>query len=195
MNQTKGKHKIIGVTVLIIAGTIGAALIAFALLVSSTATRSPFDINETGDLSPLQQRVVSLLKQEYAAQPAGTKYTEGANEPWCADFASWIMREAGVAYTGGPDSDWRLELVEPITQYYKDSGRFRTAADGYQPKVGDVAMYRLPSPYGNHINIVIKNDAGLITAVGGNEGGEIQISTFRPADDPHFVGYGLLPSS
>lgn len=192
MNSSLRTRKTIGIAAIVLAGMVALALVVSATALLRAAVANPFDVS-ANDLSSTQRKVVTLLEQEYKAQPAGAKYTEGANEPWCADFASWIMREAGIAYTGGPESDWRLELVEPITQYYKDQGRFRTASDGYQPQVGDVVMYKDPSPYGNHINIVIKNENGLITSVGGNEGDEIQVSTYRPADDPNLVGYGILP--
>lgn len=192
MTVSARTQKAIGIGAIIIAIAVGLGMIISAALVVRTAMQSPFDVI-TDDLAPTQRTIVTLLEQEYYAQPAGIKYTEGDKEPWCADFASWIMREAGIPYTGGPESDWRLELVEPITQYYKDTGRFRTAAEGYAPKAGDVVMYRDPSPYGNHINIVIRNDNGLVTSVGGNEGGEIQVSTHRASDDPGLVGYGILP--
>lgn len=53
-------------------------------------------------------------------------------------------------------------------------------------------LYDNPSPHGQHTNIVIKNENGLITTVGGNEGGKIRIQTHELRKDPGLVGYGVL---
>src|ERR1043165_5999922 len=45
-------------------------------------------------LDSSQQRIVMILKQEHQAQNPGKKYSEGIDEPWCADFVSWTMKEA-----------------------------------------------------------------------------------------------------
>ena len=50
---------------------------------------------DTSQLSPVRQRILSLAKTEFEAQNKGTKYSEGTEEAWCADFVSWVMREAG----------------------------------------------------------------------------------------------------
>jgi hypothetical protein len=150
---------------------------------------------ETANLTDTQKKIVTLLKQEYATLPAGTKYTEGANEPWCADFVSWIMNEAGVPLLNKDNGSWRVEDTPPLVEYYKSVGLFEAAGSGYDPKVGDIAIYQKPSPFGSHTNIVIKNDSGAITTVGGNESNTIRIRVYTPSEDAHFLGYGKLPQA
>jgi len=46
-------------------------------------------------LDPNQTQIVDVVRTEFDAQPPGTKYSEGADESWCADFVSWTLREVG----------------------------------------------------------------------------------------------------
>ena len=50
----------------------------------------------TTNLSPTRQKIISLAKTEFKAQSAGTKFSQGAKEPWCANFVSYIMNQAGA---------------------------------------------------------------------------------------------------
>ena len=168
-----------------------------AITIANTPKRAialqNFPSIETASLNDTQKKVVTLLKKEYATLPAGTKYTEGADEPWCADFVSWIMKEAGAPLISKNNGSWRIDDTPPLREYYESVGLFEAAGSGYSPKVGDIAIYQKPSPFGNHTNIVIKNDNGTITTVGGNESNTIRVRVYTPAEDMHFLGYGKLP--
>lgn len=52
---------------------------------------SAFPDIDTANLSPTRQKIISLAKTEFKAQSAGTKFSQGAEEAWCANFVSWIM--------------------------------------------------------------------------------------------------------
>lgn len=173
-------HKLAGVGVI----AVGALILAGLILTVSSA------VIEYTQTTPTQRKIMTILREEYAAQPAGTKYTEGRREYWCADFVSWVMKEAEVPLVN-EEGYWRIDDVPPLIDYYKKSGRFFAADSGYQPKVGDVVMYQPPSTMGNHANIVVKNDNGTLTTVGGNENNRIRVQTFAIADDPYIVGYGV----
>lgn len=187
----------------------GILLMIFLLLIQNqvnhaiTITNTPkpalalqnFPTIETANLTDTQKQVVTLLRQEYATLPAGTKYTEGAKEPWCADFVSWIMKEAGVPLLNKNNGSWRIDDTPPLVEYYTSVGLFEAAGSGYNPKVGDIAIYQRPSPFGSHTNIVIKNDSGTITSVGGNENNTIRVRVYTPSKDVHFLGYGKLPQA
>lgn len=77
-----------------------------------------------------------------------------------------------------------------MQDYYQSAGRFRPA--GYLPQVGDVVMYNDASPFHQHTNIVVGDDAGTVTTVGGNERGTVRVHRFTLADDPGVVGFGVL---
>ncbi len=169
--------------------TIMPSGIATAHVSPKTAT---FPVIVTANTTPTQQKILALLKQEYNDQPAGTKYADGVEESWCADFVSWIMKESGKPLANPHSGGWRIPGTYTLREYYQSAGTFRAKVTGYEPKLGDVALYDNPSPHGQHTNIVIKNDNGRVTTVGGNEGNTISIQTNRLADDPGLVGYGVL---
>lgn len=110
-----------------------------SLINSTSFDRSPgesaFPDIDTANLSPTRQKIISLAKTEFEAQSAGTKFSQGAKEPWCANFVSYIMNQAGAP------------LKNPHT--------------------------------GDHTNIVLKNDNGALTTVGGNEANRIRVFVNR----------------
>lgn len=154
--------------------------------------KQTFPTIDTSHLTPTQQRIVALLKQEFTTQNPGTYYAEGTDEAWCADFASWIMKNAGRPFTNPNSGSWRIPGVYTLQDYFQGEHRFVVAGTKYTPKVGDVVIYHDPSPFGTHTNIVIANDNGKLTTVGGNEPGGIRVKSYNPADDPGLVGYGTL---
>ena len=192
---------------LIIFGIIFILITAIiALFYSSSFNIFPYIISKTeqsqksedfpeidvSDLSSTQIQIVDLLKIEYQAQPDGTKYSNGIKEPWCADFVSWIMNQAGVPLNNPNSGSWRIPGTYTLREYYESIGRFKSGDSGYQPKVGDIMLYDNPSPFGQHTNIVIKNFNGVVTTVGGNEYGKIRVFTHKTPDTTGFIGYGLL---
>lgn len=57
---------------------------------------TPFPDVDTSALTPEQAAVVDLTRAEHERQRPGTFYSEGVEEAWCANFVSWIMREAAA---------------------------------------------------------------------------------------------------
>ncbi|MFZ1250335.1 MAG: CHAP domain-containing protein [Candidatus Microsaccharimonas sp.] len=159
---------------------------------SLPATSNLFPVINTANLSTTQTSILKLLQQEYASQPAGTKYADGVEESWCADFVSWVMKESGNPLTNPNTGGWRIPGTYTLREYYESTGQFKAASTNYSPKLGDVVLYDNPSPHGQHTNIVIKNDNGIVTTVGGNEGGKIRVQTGKLSDDVGLVGYGVL---
>lgn len=149
------------------------------------------DIKED-NLSVAQQKVLDILRAEYKQQPGGKKYSEGVQEAWCADFVSWVFNQAGVPLKNPNTGYWRIPGTYTLRDYYEQAGKFKAAQSGYSPKVGDVMLYDNPSPFGQHVNIVIKNDHGVITTIGGNEPGGIRIVEHKEADSAGFIGYGIF---
>ena len=146
----------------------------------------------TASLSADQQKVVNILKEEYEHQPDGTKYSEGVNEAWCADFVSWVFNKAGVPLSNPNSGSWRIPGTYTLREYYEQVGRFKSADSGYEPKVGDIMLYDNPSPFGQHTNIVIKNDNGIVTTIGGNEPGGIRVVKHDTVEGAGFIGYGVF---
>lgn len=148
------------------------------------------DIDEA-TLSATQQQIVRLTRQEFETQPAGVKYSEGESEAWCSDFVSWIMNEAGVPLKNPNSGSWRIPGTYTLLDYYQAKGSFRSVNSGYVPQVGDVAIYRHSPIFGEHTNIVLKNDNGVLTTVGGNENNKIRVTVNTTKDYRGLLGYGV----
>lgn len=143
---------------------------------------------DTSNLTPEQVTVVGLLEEEHQQQSPGTFYSEGVDEAWCANFVSWIMREAGQPLSNPNSGSWRIPGVYTLTEYYQEQGRFEST--GYSPVVGDVVLYDNSSWVGQHTNIVVAVDGDTATTVGGNEQGKIRVHTVDVQSDSAIVGFG-----
>lgn len=189
---------VLSIAVLLVGGAVVLGYTRFNIVpnvihnLTVAPTTEPFPSIDESSLNEQQRKIVALLRQEYAAQPDGTKYAEGAIEPWCADFVSWIMKEAKVPLKNPNTGSWRIPGTYTLREYYESVGKFVGRYQRYQPEVGDVIMYDNPSPFGQHTNIVIKNEQGIVTTVGGNEAGKIRIQVHNDSRDKGLVGYGRL---
>lgn len=158
------------------------------------APTAPFPNISTAGLTPLQQRIVTLARQEYAKKPvsydaAVLTYTQGVSEPWCADFASWIFKQAGQPFSNPNSGSWRIPGVYTLQDYFQTSRRY-VQAGSYVPKTGDVAIYHAGE---GHTNIVLSVHGGQMTTIGGNEGGHIVIRTHPYAKGTEGLdGFGVL---
>ena len=166
-----------------------------SLINSVRLDRSPgesaFPDIDTTNLSPTRQKIISLAKTEFKAQSTGTKFSQGAEEAWCANFVSWIMHQAGAPLKNPHTGGWRIPGTFTLHEYYEATGRFKPANSGYQPLPGDVAIYRNSLVFGDHTNIVLKNDNGVLTTVGGNEMNRIRVFTNRDKQYDGLLGYGV----
>ena len=63
-----------------------------SLINSARFDRSPgeavFPDIDTANLSPTRQKIISLAKTEFKTQSTGAKFSQGAEEAWCANFVS-----------------------------------------------------------------------------------------------------------
>lgn len=143
-------------------------------------------------LDATQAGIVAVAEREFAEPGAGPKYAEGAQEAWCADFVSWVLREAGAPLANPNSGSWRIPGVYTLQEYYESVGRFVPVGSGYRPRTGDVLLYRESSPFGQHTNIVLRADGGRVTTIGGNEYGEVRIHRFVLDDIAGVVGFGRL---
>jgi len=161
-----------------------------SVAISSQGEEFP-DIDRS-ELSPTQDSIVMIVEAEFKAQPDYRKYSEGTDEPWCADFVSWVYKSAGVPFSNPNSGSWRIPGTYTLRDYLNDSGRLNDG-EAYRPKTGDLVLYDNPNSFGQHVNIVLSvNEEGSITTVGGNEPGGIRVKTHEADEEPGFVGYGVL---
>lgn len=208
MHSTKNSKKNVLTVLVIIAIALLAAVGIILFLnsrlnilpqvISSTTTasaeRATFPEIPADQLTQDQQDLVAILKTEYNLNPAGTKYSEGIEEAWCADFVSWVYKEAGMPLSNPNSGSWRIPGTFTLREYYESIDTFQPASSGYTPKIGDVMLYDNPSTFGQHTNVVVGYKDGVVTTIGGNEPGGIRVIEHKPSDDKGFIGYGVLPS-
>ena len=178
--------------VLAIAGSVYVALhyaqIRNDLQLTSESKEAFPEVSE-GNLTERQKKIVGVLRQEFASQPDGTKYSEGAKEPWCADFVSWVFREAGTPFQNPNSGSWRIPGTLTLREYFTSKGVFHTYGDGYTPKTGDVVLYDGNGPHGQHTNIVVRYEGSKLYTVGGNEAGKIHVQVWPLNDSLGVVGF------
>lgn len=134
----------------------------------------------SADLGTGIQAVVNVAKQEYEknngklafngsniAYP-GSDYSNGVIEHWCADFVSWVYKQAGIPFTDGQDG-WLIRGVSGLIDYFKNKQIFIALGQG-DPQPGDAILY-YANGEGKHVQIVIGYDSATktVTYIGGNE--------------------------
>lgn len=112
------------------------------------------------EITPLQSRIVALVDREvgYTTDPSSTYCNRfsafwhvGAadcgnanrDEQWCADFAAWAWRKAGVRFTYGQLAG---DISSASVSFYAwgvAHGTWHRAHAGFVPAPGDVAVYGL----------------------------------------------------
>lgn len=144
-------------------------------VVPSISYRS-FPLIDESRLTAVQKRIVAIAKSEYAKHPTGYDesvmvYTEGIEEPWCANFISWVRDEAGIPYEHPTTSYWRIPGVSTLRDYYRQYDAYFAASD-YTPKLGDVAFYEGNTADTNsseHVALVLGVEGDKLITIGGNE--------------------------
>ncbi len=92
-------------------------------------------------------------------------------EEWCADFVSYVYKEAGAPFTNGERNGWD----QYDANYIRYMGfTYHSATSGYLPKPGDVAYFNYS---GGHVEIVVSGgrhptfiygDSGVKDPITGN---------------------------
>jgi hypothetical protein len=111
-------------------------------------------------LPPLEQRIVSIAESQagYRTDPSNTycnRYSaywvsgmadcgnNNLDEEWCADFAAWVWRQAGVTFTYQFINGDVNSSSASFYEWGAAHGTWHPIGDGYVPQPGDVAVYGL----------------------------------------------------
>lgn len=95
--------------------------------------------------------------------PEVNKYTDSTLEYWCADFVSWVYKQAGTPFTGGSSGGWRIASVDSVTAWMKKNATYTPNGASAVPQPGDV--YFIGS---THMGIVEKVDGNNLYTISGN---------------------------
>jgi CHAP domain len=92
--------------------------------------------------------------------------------PWCADFASWCARQAGVPLGENGEG---FQSVSALWSWAEASGRAVPAASG-TPEAGDLIVWG-----GEHVGLIESVDPdGTIHTIEGNSENEVAQRTYPP---------------
>ena len=172
----------------------------------------------------LRQRIVAIAKSQvgYRTEPsisycnkfsaywdAGTEDCPSGEraEEWCADFAAWAWRKAGVHFTYGYDPGQINGAAVSFYEWGVANGKWHPAASGYVAAPGDVAVYGLSlgaDPSAVHVAIVtddapgqrgpdVVNGDGNRTGFSVVETGTGQVRADTGPDDSTLAGYVSPP--
>lgn len=113
--------------------------------------------------------IVNMAKSQLGHKEYGSqvlKYTEGNKEDWCANFVSWVYKEAGYPFvtpaTSGKSS-WRIPVVYKqfssapnLRDYFVQNYAYKGKETGYVPAPGDIVIFSRQSR--SHTGIVERTD-------------------------------------
>jgi hypothetical protein len=172
----------------------------------------PFPVPSNASLAPLSvpERIAAIANSQvgYTTDPsssycnkfsgfwgAGDACSNGdAAEEWCADFAAWAWRKAGVqfAYGYGPG-----ELNGGAASFYEwavANGRWQPATRAYEAAPGDVAVYGLSlgtHPHAAHVAVVVRDLRGQRGPdVVNGDGNLTAFSAVETGDDQRYITVG-----
>ncbi|MEO8748852.1 MAG: CHAP domain-containing protein [Allobranchiibius sp.] len=144
-------------------------------------------------LSARQKSILAVARTEWQTPGAPTRYSQGVEEEWCADFVSWVVRKAGYPMSNPNSGSWRIPGVLTLQSYLTTTGRFHPVGDGYRPQPADIVIYDGGS-WGQHTNLVVSTRGNRITTVGGNQNAGIGIQTISVRESDlnatGVIGYG-----
>jgi hypothetical protein len=176
-------------------------------------------------LTARQARIVAIATSQlgYKTDPANTYcnrfsayWHSGAadcgnanrDEQWCADFAAWVWREAGVRFVYGLGGG---EINAAALSFYLWAlahHAWHPLGSGYTPVAGDIAVYGLGLSAGRaqHVAVVISYSAGergpnVINGDGSRTGfsvvetGQDQYKADLSDNGGQLAGYVSLPAA
>lgn len=167
---------------LVLLGATGAVAVGLVAAYRGVAGRGrSFRLPSEASLATMSvpQRIATIAKSQvgYTTDPANSycnKFSAfwAAGDPcangdtaeeWCADFAAWAWRKAGVRLPYGYGQG---EINGAAASFYKwavANGRWHPATPTYEAAPGDIAVYGLSlgtDPHAAHVAVVIRDLPG-----------------------------------
>ena len=113
-------------------------------------------------------------------------------EAWCADFVSWVYREAGHPFSGGVDDGWRLPGVAGMHSWLVANGIWHPRGNSDTPRPGDVIIFRDD----DHVGIVESVDGTTVRSIEGNTSNHVGRRSYPDyTTNPEVLGWGRMRAS
>jgi hypothetical protein len=150
------------------------------------------------------EEVACQAEQDWTQWQSGTpshetllnQYTDGAPyEEWCADFVSYVYKEAGYPFADGETNGWDENIASNIQN---QGFTLHPASSHYVPQPGDVAYFDYA---GGHVEIVVSGgstptfvygNSATIDPTTGN--GQMEANTITSKASEGQVVYYLSPN-
>ncbi len=150
-------------------------------------------------------RILNMATSQLGVKerPGVYKYSEDKQENWCADFVSWVYKEAGYPFitsSAKGRSSWRIPLVyiqhkgvPNLRDYLKSHNAYRTKESGYRPGIGDIVIFARNGR--SHTGIIEKSDNSKIYTIEGNTSTDNVARRSYSIKDATIDGYGTIIAS
>lgn len=114
------------------------------------------------------------------------RYSNGQEEPWCANFVAWAFEQAGTPLPGNQES---LGSTDYMADQMKAVGAYHASKSGYEPQPGDIIFFGEAGDM-SHVGIVTGYDAatGTVTTVEGNSGNQVAQGSYN-INDSYVQGF------
>lgn len=132
--------------------------------------------------------IIDIAKQELDKGTSGCMsdassgqcqaYTDSNAEAWCADFVSWVYKQAGKPFTTGESGGWRIPSVYALDDYLSSQQiHFLKSDRSKTPQPGDVIIMN-DGGSRMHTGLVYTVDGDSITTIEGNVSDKVATRTF-----------------
>ncbi len=146
--------------------------------------------------SAVASRVLDIARGELGVREAtgnndgvpAQRYSNGQNEPWCANFVSWTFRQAGLDLPGNQDA---IGSCDTMARELASRGALFRKGEG-TPQPGDIIFFGVPGDL-THVGIVQRVENGQVYTVEGNSGNRVAERSY-PLDSPRIMSYGRWPA-
>jgi hypothetical protein len=113
-------------------------------------------------------------------------------EPWCADFVSWVYREAGSPFSGGSDGGWRIAGASGLEAWLAQRGIWHRRGDADVPQPGDVVEFG----GGSHSGVVEKVEGDTLDTIEGNTSDMVARRAYKAYNgDGYITGWGRMKAA
>ncbi|WP_170223813.1 CHAP domain-containing protein, partial [Nonomuraea turkmeniaca] len=113
------------------------------------------------------------------------------NSDWCADFAKYVWRNAGVEHADVPEGSGGILTgwASSFQDYGVEHGTWRTRASGYLPQPGDAVVFDWDQSGDiDHVGIVTSANSSTVYTIEGNSGDRIKANSYSRSN-ADIVGY------
>lgn len=126
------------------------------------------------------------------------KYTTGRREAWCADFVSWVYKEAGKpfeysSYSFSKQKAWQIPRAWNIGLYFydrreKENIAYGKPGTGAEPQPGFIITFKAGD---GHVGIIEKVEGNTIHTIEGNASNKVLKRTYQKNDSniKEWAGY------